>query len=289
VHIPRVAAFVPFIGLIWGGSSPAQVPQSCPHAGLQALLETEYAFEHQAQESVRDAFLSYLAEDSLILQPKPTPGRAFYQAAKPNDDRLEWYPTIAAIAQGDDLGFSTGPWIYTTAGGSRLYGEFVTVWKRDAACRWRAEFDGGISHAMPQQAATKMAPAAFAGITATGAAAPPKNLIAGLDQARRDFERTAQQDGFAAGVRTYARDGDFRFYAEGEAPKDAGAANRYLADRKASSWSEDAQDRSADAALAYSVGRFSSGRSSQYAYLQIWQYDPKVANWGLRIFLMSPI
>jgi hypothetical protein len=293
MYTPKLAAFIPILALFWAGSAPAQVPKGCIRTGsdLKELLETEYAFEQKAQESVRDAFLAYLAEDSLILQPKPTPGRAFYEAAKPNSDKLEWYPAIAAVAAGGDLGFSTGPWIYTTAGGTHLYGDFITVWKRDPSCRWRAQFDGGISHSMPQRAAPKLLPeqATAAMIaTAAGNALPPKRAVA-LDQARHDFERTAQQDGLAAGLRTYARDGDFRFYVEGEAPQGAGPANQFLAGRAVGSWSEDAQGRSVDATLAYSAGRFANARSGQNAYLQIWQYDPKMANWGLRIFLITPI
>ena len=293
MYKPQAAVFVPLLALVWGAGVHAQGSTGCGGKGadLKEMLETEYAFEHKAQDSVRDAFLAYLAEDSLILQPKPTPGRAFYEAAKPNSDKLEWYPAIAAVAPGGDLGFSTGPWIYTVADGTHLYGDFITVWKRDSACQWRAQFDGGISHAMPQSAAPKLLPATTKITVAAGTTALPlKKAMARMDQARRDFERTAQQDGLAAGLRTYARDGDFRFYVEGEAPKGAGAANQYLADRAVASWSEDARGRSADATLAYSIGHFADAKpSGQHAYLQIWQYDPKVANWGLRIFLMTPI
>jgi hypothetical protein len=28
---------------------------------------------------------------------------------------------------------------------------------------------------------------------------------------------------------------------------------------------------------------------STHAYVQIWQYDPKVANWGLRVLLVNPL
>jgi hypothetical protein len=287
----KLSAFIPILALFCAGGAAAQMPKGCAGTGsdLKELLETEYAFESKAQESVRNAFLAYLAEDSLVLQPKPTPGRPFYEATKPSSDNLQWYPAIAAVALGGDLGFSTGPWIYTTADGTHIYGDFITVWKRDPSCQWRAQFDGGISHPMPQQTAPKLLPAAVGTATAADLGLLPKKPVA-LDEARRDFERTAQQDGLAAGLRTYARDGDFRFYVEGQAPQGAGPANQYLAGHVVGSWSEDAQGRSADSTLAYSVGRFTNAKKGgQNAYLQIWQYDPKVANWGLRIFLMTPI
>ena len=30
-------------------------------------------------------------------------------------------------------------------------------------------------------------------------------------------------------------------------------------------------------------------KRSSHAYAQIWQYNPKVANWGLRILLINPL
>jgi ketosteroid isomerase-like protein len=256
---------------------------------LRELLEAEYAFEQEAQVSVREAFLDYLAGDSLVLEPGPTPGRAFYEAAKPSAAKLQWYPSVAAVAGGGDLGFSTGPWIYTNAEGGRYYGDFVTVWKRDAASRWRVQFDGGVSHAMPERAEPKLEPDQ----APVGVQSPPEKYIAldALGRAIRDFEQTTRQDGLAAGLRTYARDGDFRFYAEGEAPKGPGEAAQFLARHSlVQSWNVETHGRSADSTLAYSVGRSSEAQGSgRHAYLQIWQYDPKVANWGLRILLITPL
>jgi hypothetical protein len=292
MYATKTAALIASAALFCAGGARAQAAERCIGTGtdLKELLEIEYAFEQKAQESVRDAFLAYLADDSLVLEPGPTPGRAFYEAAKPSNSKLQWYPTIAAVAGGGDLGFSTGPWIYTSADGTHYYGDFVTVWKRDASCRWRAEFDGGVSHAMPKDAEPKLLPDQAA---ASGTHSPPEKIIAqgAVDQARRDFEHTAQQDGLAAGLRTYARNGDFRFYVEGEAPKNAGAASQFLDGRAVvGSWSEDAHGRSADSTLAYSVGQFTNAkRGAHHAYLQIWQYDPKVANWGLRILLIMPL
>ena len=111
-------------------AAEAQSPQKCPEmpGSLEQMVQTEYAFAERAQSSVRDAFLEYLADDSLVLEPAPTPGRPFYEAAKPSNSKLQWYP--AAAAAGADLGFTTGPWIYTGVDGAHAYGHFVTVWKR---------------------------------------------------------------------------------------------------------------------------------------------------------------
>ena len=100
---------------------------------------------------------------------------------------------------------------------------------------------------------------------------------------------TARQDGFASGLRTYARTADFRFYTDGALPMGLAAANRYFTGHAVpGGWTEGARGRSADSTLAYSVGEFSDGNHGNHAYAEIWQYDPRVANWGLRILLIGP-
>jgi hypothetical protein len=231
-------------------------------AALKGLLETEYA----------------------------TPGRAFYAAAKENSGRLEWYPATADLAGSDDLGFTSGPWVYTTAAsGIQIHGHFLTIWKRDAMCRWRAEFDGGVSHAAPANAEPRLEPDQT---WSTTRSAPPPELIAddAVSRAISDFRDTSRQDGFAPGLRTYARTADFRFYTDGSAPMGLAAANRYLTGHAVpGGWKEGARGRSADSTLAYSVGELSDANRGRHAYTEIWQYDPRVANWGLRILLINSL
>jgi hypothetical protein len=51
-----------------------------------------------------------------------------------------------------------------------------------------------------------------------------------------------------------------------------------------------ARGRSADSTLLYSVGEVTDrNKRSTHAYVQIWQYDPKVAIWGLRVLLVNPL
>ncbi len=296
-------------GLLAMPANPAWPEESSPcgdGGGLQGLVATEYAFAASARTSIRAAFLEYLAEDSLVLQPNPRPGRALYTAAKDTSakdtaakdtsakdtsERLEWYPAIADIAGSNDLGFTTGPWIYTDAAGNKSYGDFLTVWKRYPDCRWRIELDGGISHAAPANAESKLAAdQAKQGRRPIDGPSPTLVAADAVGHAMLDFQGTAAADGFAAGLRTYARNGDFRFYAEGEAPMGLGAANTYLTGHPLrGAWTESAHGRAGDSSLAYSVGEFGEPHKPGYAYVEIWQYDPKVANWGLRILLLSPL
>lgn len=259
---------------------------------LDAMLETEYAFGQRARTSVRDAFLEYLAGDSWVLNPAPAPGRPIYQAAKESKNTLEWYPTIADVAPSGDLGFTAGPWVYTKVeSGKQAHGHFLTIWKRDADCRWHAVVDGGISHAMPQAAETKLLPGEA---PASATERPPADMVAkdAAGQAVSDFQGTARRDGMAAALRTYGRDADFVLFTDEQSPiDDAGAGSLYLSDHPfKGAWKEVARGRSADASLMYTVGELTDSRKrSTHAYVQIWQYAPKVANWGLRVLLINPL
>ena len=269
-------------------------PAGCAtmRAALKAMLESEYAFSRKAQTSVAGAFLEYLADDSWVLSPAPAPGRPIYQAARESKNTLEWYPAIGDVAPSGDLGFTAGPWVYTNVdSGKKLYGHFLTIWKRDAACQWRVEIDGGISHAMPKIEEPKLLPGQ-APVSATER--PPANLVAqdAAGHAASDFQDTTRRDGIGAALRTYGRDVDFVFFTDEQSPiGGAGAASEYLNDYPLKgAWKEVARGRSTDASLMYCVGELTdSSKRSTHAYVQIWQYDPKVANWGLRVLLVNPL
>ena len=298
-HRARAGISAALLALI-AGAAQGGAPQSgrdgaeCATQGtaLGAMLETEYAFGEQALTSVRGAFLKYLDQDSWVLNPGPEPGRAVYEAAKDSKDQLTWYPVIGDVAPSGDLGFTTGPWVYTAAAsGKQLHGHFLTVWVRDAECKWHVKIDGGISHAAPANAEPKLPadPAAIA-----RANLPPPVLVThdAAGRAAGDFRDTAERDGLAAALRTYGRNNDFLFLTNAQFPiGGVGPASAYLdAHAIDGTWVEKSRGRSNDATLAYSVGVLTGGKAqTTHAYVQIWQYDSKVANWGLRVLLVNPL
>jgi hypothetical protein len=282
-------------GIAQGGAAPGgrERAECAPQrATLAAMLDTEYAFSAKALTSVRAAFLEYLDQDSWVLNPGPEPGRPWYEAAQDSKDQLAWYPVIGEVAPSGDLGFTSGPWVYTVAGsGQQLHGHFLSVWVLDAECKWRVKIDGGISHAPPASTEPKL-PTDQAALTQAQLPAPMLVTHDAAGQAIGDFRDTAQRDGLAAALRTYGRNHDFLFYTNAQFPiGGVGPASAYLdAHAIAGTWIEKARGRSNDSTLAYCVGVL-TGRSAQttHAYLQIWQYDPRVANWGLRVLLVNPL
>lgn len=87
-----------------------------------------------AYDGIRAAFLSVLAEDSLILGDGPEPGRAAYEAL-PRDHagRLLWEPAVVAASADGTLAFTSGPYRYFDGTGQeKSTGVYFSVWRRHA-------------------------------------------------------------------------------------------------------------------------------------------------------------
>lgn len=218
------------------------------------------------------------------------PGRPFKAAAGENCDKVEWHPIVADVALSGDLGFTAGPWAcWPAGGGAQLLGHYLTLWKRGAGCEWRVQFDAGVSTSTPAEAGSRLsyeeAP--------SGQTSPPPQpaAAAAASEAITHFQSTAGQDGIAAGLRTYARTRDFLFYGDHTAPMGLADANQFFTDHPILGvYQEQSRIHSADGTLAYGGGVFTDvKRRSGHAYAQIWQYEPRVANWGLRFLLINSL
>ncbi|MEP6883961.1 MAG: hypothetical protein ABJC66_04345 [Gammaproteobacteria bacterium] len=222
---------------------------------------------------------------SLLLA--DVPGRSFTAAAVDHCDKIEWYPTAADLALSDDLGFTTGPWSCTLAGGGgQIHGHFLTIWNRGAGCGWQVQFDHGVSHSEPANLEPKL-------VVDSAPSAPPPDLVAddAVRQTIADFQGTIAEDGLAAGLRTYARTRDFCFYTDREPPMAMADANVYFTHYPhLGVCREDSRVLSADGSLAYCAGKFTDLKQGiSHAYAQVWQYEPRVANWGLRVLLINAL
>lgn len=69
---------------------------------------------------------------------------------------LSWYPTVADIARAGDIGYTTGPWEYKADihdAKPVAWGNFLTVWRRQADGSWKFAIDLGISNPQPDKPA----------------------------------------------------------------------------------------------------------------------------------------
>jgi len=110
-----------------------------------SIVELEARFAAASrQRGARAAFLEFLGEDSIVLQPGPTWGRAAWTVAEELSGTLDWLPDRAQISAAGDLGFASGHWVLTPRDpeGRRVEGRYVTVWRLTGE-GWRVLFDGG--------------------------------------------------------------------------------------------------------------------------------------------------
>ncbi len=110
--------------------------------------EQDFASDASARNT-RDAFLAALADDGVVFAPGPSNGKRVWEARAANHARLEWAPAVAEIAAGGDLGYTSGPWCYTAEGATKpsAFGQYFTVWQKQADGHWKALIDHGVSGA----------------------------------------------------------------------------------------------------------------------------------------------
>jgi ketosteroid isomerase-like protein len=121
---------------------------------LKDLVESEKAFSKTSEaKGIREAFLTYLADGSIVFRPRPVPGRQTYEQM-PSDSLalLTWTPHYVEVAAAGDLGYTTGPYMLKANRSDAqpsAYGHYVSVWKRQADGSWKVLLDIGTSHPEP--------------------------------------------------------------------------------------------------------------------------------------------
>ena len=120
---------------------------------LDSLVAAERAFAALSKENgMKEAFLTYLADDAVLFRPGPVDGKQVWRARPHTGATLAWAPDYAEIAGNADLGVTSGPWEYRPEPGRDLppgHGHFISVWKKQKDGTWRVAADIGIEHAGP--------------------------------------------------------------------------------------------------------------------------------------------
>ena len=124
------------------------------NADLEKLVETEKAFAKTAlDESVKQAFLKFLADDGVLFQPAAVNGKKAWQKRPESPALLAWNPVWADISANGEIGYTTGDWDFRPKGKDDepiAFGQYITIWKKQTDGNFRAVLDIGISHEKPE-------------------------------------------------------------------------------------------------------------------------------------------
>ncbi|MGH9946198.1 MAG: hypothetical protein ACRD6X_03270 [Pyrinomonadaceae bacterium] len=118
---------------------------------LQAIVEADKKLAQAAAEtSVRSAFLEHLSNGSTIFQPTAMDGKQYWLNRPENSPaRLIRRFTDGDVASNGILGYTTGNWELRPTGkvdAETTFGQYLTVWQRDAKGQYHAVLDIGITH-----------------------------------------------------------------------------------------------------------------------------------------------
>lgn len=254
--VPPLLAF--HLGMPSAPSSPDPV----------VLVEAERVFARDAAEKgTRAGFLAHLGEGSIVFEPGPTDARASWETREARPGLLSWEPAHAAIAASGEIGFTTGPWEFRPGGASDepvAFGEYATVWQKEAGGAWKFAVDIGISHG--PHAAPPAEP-----VLAPVAPAPERPATsADVLTAERAFLETAR-----GGIETAYRERGAQgiLLLREESPRADGIeAAADLAGRVPAVWepSEASVSEAGDLGYVYGTARAAEGADAA-GYLRVWR------------------
>ncbi|MFZ0456680.1 MAG: hypothetical protein WCE54_05575 [Ignavibacteriaceae bacterium] len=149
----KISIFIFIVGLlplliIFTGNNFADETNT---GSKEELIKTDKEFsEKSVKEGIAAAFTAYADEDVILMRDKqfPISGikelKEYYSKVKNGNAKLEWSPVKAEISKSGELGYTFGNWIYSTKDSKdTVFGNYVTIWKKQINGSWKFVLDGG--------------------------------------------------------------------------------------------------------------------------------------------------
>lgn len=257
---------------------------------LNSLVEAERSFARASlSKGMRAAFLEYLGEDAVVFRPEPVNGRAWYSKRPQSPVILFWEPAFADVSTSNDLGYTTGPWVFRpdTTSEATAFGHYVSIWRRGADREWKVAIDVGISHARVER------PKSLATVPAEKLpdAVTQQEALAAIQQEERDFVEAAAR-GVEDAFDTFGSE-DVRLYRNGDVPTVGKDQARALLVKRSGThrMQTTAVEASRGGDLGFTYGRCDVTHDEKVAtsyYLRIWKRMPD-NTWKIVLDLDSPV
>lgn len=294
----KLSIFVLSFALAAGASFAQTIDRQ---AALDAMVAAEHGFAKMAAEKgTREAFLAYLADDSILFGPELMAGKELWKNRPASPALLSWSPVHAEVSLAGDLGYSTGPWELRARGKDDpqvAYGHFVTVWKKQRDGSWKALIDLGTQNPKPASpikpaiAPAKPAKIETSSLAQVNVGADRKALLA----ADRAFAAVAEEKGEAAAYSGVLAE-DARLHRTGQQPFAGREAIRAtLAENTAPiTWAPAGSVVARSGDLGYTFGlakRRENGPDSPWVdsdnYLRIWKKQAD-GSWRIALDVFEP-
>ena len=125
------------------------------------LIKTESDFYNATQDrGWGQAFIDFADDNSALLRQDDYPvfGKEaivnLYKGKENNVLNLKWSPLKADVSSDGSLGYTYGNWIYTFKNKEgkeeNVYGNYVTIWKKQPDGKWKFTLDGGNTTPAPK-------------------------------------------------------------------------------------------------------------------------------------------
>ena len=193
-----------------GGSTAAQKKTGVND--LRSMVETERAFARMSEEKgTREAFAAFIADEGILFRPTAVLGKKWMQEnpLPPSTTRplLAWQPIFAFVSSAGDLGYTTGPWQYKRDikdAQPTAFGNFMTVWKKQADGSWKFALDLGVSNPEPKDPVTIWQPGQGQMDQEISAKVDQQLARSGLLDAERKFSQVSAELGARESFLLYA-------------------------------------------------------------------------------------
>src|SRR5947209_6191199 len=267
---------------------------------LQSLVEAERAFARTAlDKGIREAFIANLADDSVLFRPRPVAGKKWMEEHTSQPGVLTWQPIFAFASRSGDMGYTTGPWEYREKSIDDkpvAFGNFVTIWKKQAEGAWKVILDLGTRNPQPQTPAPQLTfPRDYPTNKSSKLNINAEAERAALLKTEDDFSKLLTAKSTLDSYLSYMAD-DVRLYRMNAFPVVGKESTRAALEGKIGmlTWQTTKADVSSSGDLGYTYGTYDlkAGADAKQMesgnYMRIWRKQ-KDGKWRVVLDLLNPI
>jgi ketosteroid isomerase-like protein len=192
---------------------------------LSSLVEAERSFALTSLEiGTRPAFMKFFADNAVVFRPGPVRYKEAMKdvplPANLKETTLEWEPLYADVAVSGDIGYTTGPAVWTDHSPAKrppYYGYYFSVWKRQTTGEWKVVFDVGAEQPGPYSGSRTFHTPTVVERKAAISTSRPEEHVVSLMNVEREFLEAVQKEGASNAIARYV-EREVRVYREKEVP-----------------------------------------------------------------------